>query len=200
MRVTLDGAPAAFGWSGCATVGEVVARAGQALALQERVVSSMDLDGAPADLQDPSAWSSRPADAVGVLALGSAPLSGLILETLDELRSHFPPMRKELESAASSLRSGREAQALESLARIASLWEACLSVGRDVTAGLVPEGDRTLEDQLERLRAAVAPLEEALRRKDYALVADLCAYELPSVVDQWEAAIASWRALAAARG
>lgn len=197
MQVNLDGSPAAFGWSGLATVGEVVERADKALALKERVVSALEIDGEGADLSDPASWSSRPTDGVKVLDLSSRTLAALVVDTLDELKAHFPRLRDELKTAAAALRSGREAEALSALARAVALWEACLAVGRDVTRGFAPEGDLSLQEQLEGLRAAIAPLEEALRRRDLALVADLCAYELPPVVDRWEEALAAWRDLAA---
>ena len=198
MHLTLDGRPAAFGWSGCATLGDLARRAEEACAAGGRVLTALSADGKDLDLADRGAWSALTlADGPAELVLRTTPLVQLLAETLDEMKVHFPALRRELQAVAEGLRGGREAEALASLGRVVSLWQACLAVASDAGAALGRSADHA--DQLESLRAAVVPLDEALRRRDLALVADLCAYELPPVVDQWEAALEAWRALAADR-
>ena len=194
MRVTLDGRPAAFGWSGCATLGDLARRAEEACALQGQVLSSLRADGQELDLGDREPWASRPlAPGLEEVALGTMPLARLLAETLDEMKAHFPALRSELQAVAEGLRGGRETQALQSLGRVVALWQACLTVATDAGAVL---GRATDPDGLEQLRAAILPLDEALRRRDLVLVADLCAYELPPLVDRWEELLGALRTAA----
>lgn len=203
MHVTLDGSPAAFGWSGCATLGDLLARAEQACGSRGRLVVALDADGAGMDLAGRASWADRPLDGIRSLAFMTSTLGGLLVSTLDELNGHFPVLRQELEAAAEALRAGQEPRAMEALGKVVSLWEACLVVARDTSTALrvdparVRVGEEALSDRVARLGAAIAPLDEALRRKDLVLVADLCAYEIPPLVGQWEEAVGVLRALAA---
>lgn len=204
MQVTLDGAPAAFGWSGAATLGDVMARAEAVCAASGRVVVGLAVDGASLDMSAREAWGDRALEPALALAIATVPLRDLLVSTLDELREHFPVMTDRLQVAAASAQTGREGQAMTALAEVMDLWMACLSVVGDAGAALgadlaaVPVGTERLSDRLARLQAAVAPLDEALRRKDLVLVGDLCAYELPPLVPQWEETVLALRALAAA--
>ena len=187
MHVTLDGTPAAFGWSGCATLGALLERAEAACRPQGLAIIGLTVGGEALDLADRPSWSSRDLHADAEVAIRTLSLRLLAEETLDELRAHLPALRRDLEAAASCLRSGKEKEALEALDRVATLWQGCLE-GADSAASAL--GARAaLEPLLERLRMAIGPLDEALRRRDLVLVADLCAYELPPLVDQWEQAL-----------
>ncbi len=203
MRVTLDGSPAAFGWSGCATLGELLARAEQACGSQGREVTGLEADGAALDLADRAAWAGRSLEGVGALAFSTAAVDRSLLATLDELTAHFPTLRRELEAAAEALRAGQEARAMEAMAGVIELWAACLAVAQGTGAALrldlseVRVGQEALSDRVARLGATIAPLDEALRRRDLVLVADLCAYELPPLVAQWEEAVGVLRDLVA---
>ena len=194
MHLTLDGRPAAFGWSGCATLGDLARRAEEACASGGRVLTALSADGQDLDLADRGAWSSRTLEGLGEMALVTTPLVQLLGETLDEMRVHFPALRQELRAVAEGLRGGREAEALASLGKVISLWQACLAVASDAGTALGRSADHA--DQLEQLRAAIMPLDEALRRRDLVLVADLCAYELPPLVDRWEEVVTALRSAA----
>ncbi len=194
MHVTLDGRPAAFGWSGCATLGDLARRAEEVCASEGRVLTALSADAQALDLAERAAWSGRPLAGLGELALSTTPLIQLLAETLDEMKAHFPALRQELQAVAEGLRAGREAQALASLGKVVGLWEACLSVASDAGTALGRAGDHA--DLLESLRAAILPLDEALRRRDLVLVADLCAYELPPLVDRWEELVSALRTAA----
>ena len=196
MHVTLDGQSAAFGWSGCATLGDLARRAEEACASRGQVLTGMHVDGKALDLSDRDAWAGLALDAGGELALSTTPLKRLLAETLDEMKAHFPILRRELEAVAEGLRGGQEAKALESLGRVVALWEACLAVASDAGSALGQTPAHA--DLLESLRAALSPLDEALRRRDLVLVADLCAYELPPLVDRWEELVGALRAAAGA--
>ena len=197
MRVTLDGTPAAFGWSGCATLGELTLRARQTCGEGGRALVRLCADGVEVDAADPRALA-RPLAGISELALETLPLARLVAETLEELETHFPLLRETLETAAVQLREGKEVQALESVRQATTLWQVSIDVSQEAAKAL-GGGDPGLADRLERLRAAMAPLDEALKRRDFVLVADLCAYELPPLVDQWAEAVAALRRDAAAR-
>ncbi|GEM_PF-5275509 len=196
MRVTLDGLPAAFGWSGCASLGDLARRAEEACFPQGQILTALTADGQELDLGDREPWTSRPLEGVEELALKTTRLARLLAETLDEMKQHFPALREELRKVAEGLRGGQEAKALESLGRVVTLWEACLAVASDAGAALGRTADHA--DQLEQLRGAILPLDEALRRRDLVLVADLCAYELPPLVDRWEEVLEALRVAAGA--
>jgi hypothetical protein len=202
MHVTLDGSPAAFGWSGCATLGELLARAEQACGSQGRVVTGLEADGVGLDLAARTFWTGRPLAEVQALSFTTEAVDPSLVATLDELKAHFPVLLRELEAAVEALRAGQEARAMEAMAGVAELWEACLAVAQGTVVALrvdlaqVRVGEEALSDRVARLGAAIAPLDEALRRKDLVLVADLCAYEIPPLVAQWEEAVGVLRALA----
>ena len=203
MHVTLDGSPAAFGWSGCATLGELLARAEQACGARGRVVTGLEADGAGLDLAARASWAGRPLAGLQALSFTTAEVDTSLAATLDELEAHFPALRRELETAAEALRAGQDARAMEALAGVVELWEACLAVAQGTSVALrldlaqVRVGEEALSDRVARLGAAIAPLDEALRRKDLVLVADLCAYEIPPLVAQWEEAVGVLRDLVA---
>ena len=200
LRVLLDDSPADFDCSGLLTLGDLLQRTEENV--PGRVVTGISADGEELDLAERPDWAGRRLEGLEPLAFQTAALPELVPEILEELQGHFPVLRETLERASEALRSGREGEAMEALGQVVVLWQVCLQVVGDATSALgvqlesVTVGAETLARRVERLRLAATPLEEALRRGDLVLVGDLCAYEMPPLVDQWEEAVQALRTLA----
>jgi len=159
-----------------------------------RVVVEVWVDGAPApeaDLEHPPGRSPYADEVRLVTAEPCALVRTVMLDVAETLGDTIETQAR----AADAIQIGRTAEGLQGLGEALRAWDAarravdegCALIRSRGGPDPAPAVDPAL---VERLGAALASVKEALAREDWALLADLLAYDLKEQAEAWRRELA----------
>lgn len=188
----------------CATLAHLLRQVRSSLD-PSSIVVGVSLDGAPLTDQSLSDALARTLEGVAQLDLETQPRTAAVAAALRESADRLELAGAAQGELAALFTSGPASEAARGLSSLLNVWAEChqaLSQSSELLArdlGSAEIDGATVQAHLEQLADRLRELRDAFESRDYVLVSDLLAYEMPGLCTRWRELLESLATEVAAR-
>jgi hypothetical protein len=186
MAVMIDDEPLAVDSLGLSTVGEVLAHVQR----QDRLVTTMLIDGEEPDLDALAALRARPVTG-HTLYIETCPPTEIACEILAGTASQLESTDPLRIAAVEALRQNQPARAMEKLGGCLAAWQAAQQAVTQIAQllkldlELVRVDGESLHSIAENFVSQLREVRTCLENRDYVLLADILEYEASAATRRW---------------
>jgi hypothetical protein len=188
VEILVDGIGDLVAVEGEKTVADIVAGMRQWSAQQHRVITGIRLDGGALLAPDEAGLSSRGLEEIGRIEITTESLFVAIANMLAAAYGEIPAVLALLAERAAALRRNPDSTAVSAataaIERCATCHGLLVKAIAAIPAGMAEAASHaaSIAVQAEKIRDTLKQCTEAIERKDYVLLADCCAFDLPDLL------------------
>lgn len=190
MRIVIDGHEKAVPLSEEKTVSEAAVVLSKCLSQEDKVASSIKIDGALLSRDTEDSLGGKILDEVKVIDVTTDTPEKLAIRTLQKAHSYLPRLSRELKEVSSFLRVTPNEEDFDRLGECLRGLDTIIVLLQDVKELMdlnfesIRIGEKTVEEMNGELMELLEQTKDAFQNKDLIMIGDLLEYEISPRIDE----------------